>query len=69
MRKHWQTDWINFKLWEPIGLTTNSKKHAAVFNFPDYSVWPHGLYSNPGWMADPLINIKMCSQLFGSAPL
>ena len=37
MRKHWQTDWINFELWKPIGLTTNSKKHAAVFNFPDYS--------------------------------
>jgi len=36
MRKHWQTDWINFELWEPIGLATNSKKYAAVFNFPDY---------------------------------
>jgi len=35
--KHWQTDWINFELWEPIGLTTNSKTHAIDrFNFPDY---------------------------------
>jgi len=37
MRKDWQTDRINFELWEPIGLTTSSKKTPAVLNFPDYS--------------------------------
>jgi len=47
MRKHWQTDWSNFELWEPIGLTTNSKTHGAVFNFPDYSHCLLVLLPNP----------------------
>jgi len=25
MRKHWHTDWINLELWQPIGLTTNTR--------------------------------------------
>jgi len=37
MRKHRQTEWVNFELWEPIGLATRSKKHAAVLNLPDYN--------------------------------
>ena len=38
MRKH--SDRMNFELWEIIRLTTNRKKHAVVFSFPDYSTYP-----------------------------
>ena len=59
MRKHWQTDWINFELWEPIGLTTNSKKHVAVLNFLDYSFYISPLYGprKAVWL-EPCIRFK-----------